>query len=103
MRLKGYADYRKWYKLMLWKAYFDQGYGVTSYPKYAVSIIGIGAAIQNASLYWIVLGALIYGVICLIVGRLWYYFNFINAEHEVQNVVNPFVREMRVAHNNRNI
>jgi len=85
----------RFYKAMLWKKYFDQGYALTSYPKYLLAVVGIGAAIQDTSLYYLVGAGLFYGVICLVLGRLWFHFKLVNAEMEVSNVVNPFVQEMR--------
>ena len=35
------------YKLMVIKAYFDNGYSITSYPKWAFAILGIGSAIKR--------------------------------------------------------
>ena len=81
----------KFYKFCLWKAYFEKGYSVTSYLKYVVAI----AAIKIDSIKTIIILGLAYALACLIIGKLWYKYGFIDAEHEVQNKVNPFVREMR--------
>src|SRR3990167_5473759 len=53
------------YKFMLLKSYFDNGYSITSYPKWILATIGIGSAIQGYSLLWLLLGGIIYGVICI--------------------------------------
>lgn len=81
----------KKYKILLWKAYFDKGYGVTSYIKWFIALIGITGFKTSLTLMLFCL----YGFSCLIIGRLWYKFKLIDTEHEVQNIVNPFVREMR--------
>jgi hypothetical protein len=85
----------KYYRLMLWKAYFDEGYGFTSYLKYLIAIIGIGDAIINKNLLLILLLGLGYGISCFFIGAFIFKSGMKNAMHEVQNNVNPFVREMR--------
>jgi len=85
----------RFYKAMLWKAYFDQGYGTTSYVKYLIGVLGIANTIITEDLRLIIILGVSYGLFCLIVGRLWFKFKLVDAEHEVQNVVNPFVSEMR--------
>ena len=79
------------YKLMLWKAYFEKGYGLTSYVKWAMAIVGITAM----SIPYILIGAILYGVSCFFIGWAWYHYNIITAEIEVNNQFNLFVREMR--------
>jgi len=89
----------KHYKLMLWKAYFDKGYGVSSYFKYLIAFYGISSLDVMVTM----IIALIYGFSCFFVGWAWYKYKLVDAECEVQNVVNPFVREMRETVCNRNI
>ena len=81
----------KIYKFCLWKAYFDKGFGLTNQFKYALVLFGW--ATSNVQTTLII--AIVWAISCLIIGRLWFHFRFIDAEHEVQNVVNPFVAEMR--------
>ena len=81
----------KFYNAMLWKAYFEKGYSTTHYVKYMIAFFGIASQDVNTTL-WI---GTIYAVFCLIIGRLWFYYKLVDAENEVYNVVNPFVREMR--------
>ena len=83
------------YKFMLLKAYFDNGYSITSYPKWAFAIFGIGSAIKGYSLWWLALGALIYGLLCLFLGWIFIKYGFLLAQQEVSNQFNLFVKELR--------
>jgi len=85
----------KSYKLLLWKAYFDKGFSLTNYLKYIIAILGVGAVFKGFSLLWIVAVGVVYAVLCLILGRVWFYYKLVDTELEVYNKVNPFVREMR--------
>lgn len=83
------------YKFMLLKAYFDNGYSITSYPKWAFAILGIGSAIKGYSLWYLVLGALLYGILCLFIGWIFIKYGFYEAQQEVSNQFNLFVKEIR--------
>ena len=85
----------RWYRWMLWKAYFDEGYGFTSYVKYLIAIIGISNVIINKNIWFIIVLGLGYGVFCFVIGIIIYHSGMKDAMHEVQNKVNPFVKEMR--------
>jgi len=80
----------RFYKTMLLKAYFDKGYSVTSYIKYLIAYYGLVNRDSNLMLI-----AAIYGVACFFIGWLWYKYKIVDAEIEVGNRVNPFVKEMR--------
>lgn len=83
------------YKLMLLKAYFDNGYSLTSYPKWALAILGIGSAIQGFSLFYLAGGAIAYGIICFFSGWIFLKWGFYEAQQEVSNQFNLFVKELR--------
>ncbi len=83
--------FMKFYKFALWKAYFDKGYGITSYFKYLIAIIGI----TGYPAKFLIPIFFIYGISCFAVGWLWYHYKITDAENEVQNVFNPFVNQMR--------
>ncbi len=86
----------KYYKAALWKAYFDKGFGFFNYAKYPLFLIGLGDIMQSGGNYKkVLIVAIILAVFCFIIGRWSYRNGWASAEHEVQNVVNPFVREMR--------
>jgi len=81
----------KCYKILLWKAYLDKGWGLTSYIKYAIALFGVASLNAKATL---ILGCF-YMFFCLILGKLWYYFRIIDVENEIANLFNPFAREVR--------
>ena len=83
------------YKLCLLKTYFDNGYSLTSYPKWALAIMGIGSAIKGYSLMWLFAGAFLYGFFCFVIGYVWLKLGFYLATQEVSNQFNLFVKEMR--------
>lgn len=85
----------KKYKFCLWKSYFDKGYGLTSIFKWMVAVAGIGDIAISQRTWLALLLFFIYGIGCFIVGRLWYKTKFIEAEIEVSNQYNHFVREVR--------
>ena len=92
----------KWYRLALLKAYFEKGYSLLSYPKYVLFLMGLGDVISSDGDYTnvVIIGALI-ALGCFIVGWICFRFEFINAELEVQNRFNPFVKEMRETYNRK--
>jgi len=84
----------RYYKIALWKAYFEKGYSFLSYPKWVLAIFGVGQVVNKN--YWsIVLYAFIFAFGCLLVGKWCYWSGFTSAELEVNNKINPFVKEMR--------
>ena len=83
----------KFYKFVLLKAYFDKGYGVTSYFKFAIAIFGVSSLNPKLTLSIF----FVYGLLCFLIGWIWYKYGFAESEAEVSNKVNPFVQEMRAA------
>ena len=79
----------------LHKQYFDKGYGLTSYLKSLLLVVGIGAAVKQVSALSIILVGLIYGVVCYIAGWWWIKYGWWTAQIEVGNMYNLFVDEMR--------
>lgn len=77
--------------LCLHKFYFDKGLALTTYIKYAVALIGISTLNVRLTL---ILG-LIYAVCCYFIGMIWAKMRMADAETEIGNRFNPFVREMR--------
>lgn len=94
---------RRAYKILLWKAYFDKGFSLLNYVKYIIAIAGVGAVFQGMSFWWVFVAGVVYGLICLILGRLWFKFKLIDTENEIQNIFNPFQREMREHISNRKL
>ena len=79
------------YKILLLKAYFDKCRGVTDYLKYLIGFFAISSLNVRATL----IIALFYGVLCFIVGWLWFKYKLVDTETEIGNRFNPFVKEMR--------
>ncbi len=91
----------KW-RFCLWKAYFEQGFGLMNYLKYLILLFGLSSLDVSATL---ILG-FIFGISCFFVGWAWYKWNWIRYEKEIQNHFDPFagqVREKFGIPNNRNI
>ena len=85
----------RFYKFCLLKAYFDKGYGLTTYPKWVLATIGIGSAFQGFPISYLIFGGIIYGIACFFIGWLWYKYELVLAEAEVGNQFNLFQREVR--------
>jgi len=85
----------KFYKFALWKAYFDTGYGLMSYPKYILILMGIWDIIANKKSNMILIVGFIFGLFCFILGWIMFKSGFIEATIEVQNKYNLFVKEVR--------
>lgn len=79
------------YKFCLLKRYFDTGYGLTSPIKYLILLFGVTTQDVATTLVTVT----IYGLLCFILGYVWFKTNFIRAEVEVGNRFNYFVQEMR--------
>jgi len=83
------------YTICLWKAYFEKGYGITSYAKYLLFLIGMNEVMQKNSMKLILIAGVIYLTSCFFIGWFWYKTNFIRAEAEVGNRFNYFQEEVR--------
>ena len=80
----------KW-TAMLWKSYFDRGYGITSYLKYFIAFFGLTS--RDVKTTFII--GIIYGLSCFLIGWLWYRYGLVETETEISNRFNPFVKEVR--------
>lgn len=78
-------------KIALHKRYFDVGFGVLNYLKYPLVLLGI-AIPDSKSIIFMALG---YAVFCYLLGWWWLNFGMCDAETEISNRYNPFVKEMR--------
>jgi len=87
MELKGF-------KLLLAKAYFDKGYSLTNYFFKLVAVFGLTT--QMAQETFIILFC--YSIFCYFFGRWWYAHHLVETETEINNMFNPFVKEMRAVH-----
>ena len=84
----------RYYRLAVQKHYFDKGYSSSHYVFKAVSVFGI-AAQEVALTIWF---GFLFGIFCYLFGRWSYRFGFSEAEQEVINKIDPFVKEMRKRH-----
>ena len=83
----------KWEKLLIAKAYFDKGYGLTNYFFKVVAVFGLTTQLVKAT--FIVLA--VYTVTCYFIGRFWFLTDLVDTENEIQNRFNPFQKEVRKA------
>ena len=84
----------RFYKFALWKAYFEKGYSVLSYPKWVIGVFGVGEVV-NKNYLMVLFGAFLFFLLCIIVGLIWYKKGIAQAEAEVGNQYNLFVKQMR--------
>jgi len=82
----------KFYKILLAKAYFDKGLGLTNYIKYILAFAGIFDFIDGKTA---LIFAVVYIFFCYILGRYWYSMGIIETENEINNLFNPFQKEVR--------
>ena len=71
------------FKLLLWKRYFDTGYGITSYAKYIVAMIGVGEVVKGNITTLLIIG-LAYAAICFLIGWAYIYFKLIETDLEIR-------------------
>ena len=79
------------YRTILWKAYFDKGWSLTSYIKYAIALFGLASLDVKSTM---IIG-IIYGLACLVLGRIWFKYKLIETENEIGNIFNPFQKQVR--------
>ncbi len=85
----------KFYKLAFLEACFNKGYGVTAPIKYLVALIGISNAIVTEKMLVTILAGVGYVIFCFILGYVLYKIKYVNAQIEVTNRYDPYVKEMR--------
>lgn len=80
----------KCFKILLAKAYFDKGLSLTNYLKYAVAVLVVKIPVKQG-----IIAGIIYGIFCYIFGKVWYKFHLVETEAEINNIFNPFVKDVR--------
>lgn len=80
-------------KILISKAYFDKGYGLTNYFFKLVAVFGLTTGFAKAT--FIVL--FFYTGLCYVLGRFWFNTGLLDTENEIQNRFNPFQKEVRKA------
>lgn len=82
----------RFYRFFLWKAYFDEGWSITNYVKYAFAFGGIFDFISGeAALY---LGGA-YIISCFVMGWVIYHSGMKETILEINNRYNPLAKELR--------
>lgn len=85
------------YKILLWKGYYDKGFSITSTFKYIFYFLGISFGILEDTqfIHYLSYAGIVYLVGCVPLGYLWYRYNWIEAEQEVNNRYNLFQKDVR--------
>ena len=86
---KGFSE-RK-FNLLLLKAFFDKGYSITNYFKNLIIIFGVTTRDVKSTIIIVIL----YTIFCFIFGWLYMKYGWFEAENEIMNRYNLFVKEMR--------
>lgn len=74
-----------------WLKYFETGFRFTRYLLYLVALFGLSSDDWQTTF---ALGVLV-GIVSLVVGYLWIELELADAENEINNIINPFQREVR--------
>lgn len=83
------------YKLLLWKSYFDVGYGITNYLKYPLMAFGLYSFSSGIDLRILFALTIFWGIFCFIFGYFWFKYGWQIAQAEVGNQYNLFMKEVR--------
>lgn len=79
----------------MFKKWFDSGWGLLGQFKYAIGLFGIAEITIFKSYKYIVMIGIVYAIICFVLGWTWLRFGFYETETEINNMFNPFIKEMR--------
>jgi hypothetical protein len=85
----------RFYKALLWWNYYGCGYGMTNIISKILMVAGIGAVLEGMSSTTIILYGMLYVAICVLIGWAWFKFGFAEADAEVKNNYNLFVKQVR--------
>lgn len=86
----------KWVILMF-KRFFDTGYSLTNYIKYIIALFGLSSLNVSKTMFL----AVLYALLCFIIGYIWHRYRFADVEAEIGNQFNPFTKEMRKSINGK--
>ncbi len=79
------------FKLLMFKAFFDKGYSITNYFKNLIIVFGATTQDIKSTIILVIL----YTLGCFILGWLYITRGWFEAENEIMNKYNLFVKEMR--------
>ena len=85
----------KYYKLAFLEACFNKGYSVTAPVKYLVAFLGVSNVVMTDKMTLAMIMGFSYVIACFILGYVLFRINFVNAQQEVYNRYDPYVKEMR--------
>lgn len=71
------------------------GIGVMNYPTKVLMMVGFAAIMEGMSVKLTLILGVIYTTLCFFIGYIWVKIGLFEAEQEVSNVYNLFVKEVR--------
>jgi hypothetical protein len=83
------------WRLMLYKRYFDYGFGMTNYFKYFVYLFAASELFISQNIKFSIIILLAWGISSFFIGWALYRYGWYAAEIEVSNRANPFVKDVR--------
>lgn len=85
----------RFWRFALLKKCFDFGIGVTSYFTKVLMVVGFAAIMGGMDVKTTLLFGIGYTLFCFILGFFWIILGLVDAEQEVGNIFNLFVKQMR--------
>ena len=82
-------------RILLWKTYFDKGFGLTNNLKYIVGLFALYEVVQLSSLKTTIIAGIIWVIACFFIGWWWIRNAWNTAQLEIENRINPFMAEVR--------
>ena len=82
-------------KLLLWKYYFDKGFALTNNIKYGIGLFAMYEVVKLENMKATIMLGIAWAICSFFIGWWWYRRDWNAAELEIQNRINPFVKEMR--------
>ena len=83
------------FNILMHKAYFDTGWSFWSMLRYVIVLTGLAEGFATSSLKYTLMIGFVYGIFCYAFGFVWFKYGWINAQHEVANRYNEFMKELR--------
>ena len=83
------------FKILLWKYYFDKGFSLTNNFKYIIALFALHDVVVYQNVKTTIFLGTTWAIFSFFLGWWFYRKDWNSAEIEVQNRINPFVREMR--------
>lgn len=84
-----------WFRFLMWKRYFDRGWGLLGQVKYAIALFGGLELVRTQSLNITMMIGVGYCAACFLLGRWWIKHRIMDIENEINNIFNPFQNDVR--------